>query len=84
MCSENTSSKNLFVSPQNIYHVNDCLQDILTEILSEQEWGVVDWVEVWKCWVGSGLDTCHSAWAEDTGAGHVTRSIHLPSQVRHS
>ena len=60
------------------------LQDILTEILSEQEWGVVDWVEVWKCWVGSGLDTCHSAWAEDTGPGHVTRSIHLPSQVRHS
>jgi len=28
-------------------------QDILTELLSEQEWGVVDWVEVWKTWVGS-------------------------------
>ena len=28
-------------------------QDILTELLSEQEWGVVDWVEVWSCWVGS-------------------------------
>ena len=59
------------------------MQDILTEILSEQEWGVVDWVEVWRCWVGSGLVTCHSAWAEDTGPGHVTRSIPLPSQVRH-
>lgn len=29
--------------------------DILTEILSQQAWGVVDWVEVWKAWVGSGL-----------------------------
>jgi len=28
-------------------------EDILTELLSEQEWGVVDWVEVWRCWVGS-------------------------------
>eukprot|EP00092_Neocalanus_flemingeri_P030171 GFUD01032749.1.p1 GENE.GFUD01032749.1~~GFUD01032749.1.p1 ORF type:complete len:474 (-),score=77.39 GFUD01032749.1:115-1536(-) len=28
-------------------------QDILTEILSEQRWGVVDWVEVWGCWIGS-------------------------------
>ena len=33
------------------------VKDILTEILSEQEWGVVDWVEVWRCWVGSALDT---------------------------
>ena len=61
---------------------HDIMQDILTEILSEQEWGVVDWVEVWKCWVGSGLDTCHSAWSEDMGSGHVTRSIQLSSQVR--
>lgn len=33
------------------------MQDILTEILSEQEWGVVDWVEVWRAWVSSSLDT---------------------------
>ena len=61
---------------------HDNMQDILTEILSEQEWGVVDWVEVWKCWVSSSLDTCHSAWSEDMGSGHVTRSIQLSSQVR--
>ena len=67
----------------SIQLINDILQDILTEILSEQEWGVVDWVEVWRCWVGSGLVTCYRAWAEDTGPGHVTRSIPLPSQVRH-
>lgn len=29
--------------------------DILTEILSQQEWGVVDWVGVWAAWVGSCL-----------------------------
>ena len=60
---------------------HDNMQDILTEILSEQEWGVVDWVEVWRCWVSSSLDTCHSAWSEDMGPGHVTRSIQLSSQV---
>ena len=82
MCNENTSSKNLFVSTFiNNYHVDDFVQDILTEILSEQEWGVVDWVEVWRCWVSSSLDTCHSAWSEDMGPGHVTRSIQLSSQV---
>ena len=63
-------------------NANDNFQDILTEILSEQEWGVVDWVEVWKCWVSSSLDPCHSAWSEDMGPAHVTRSIHLSSQVR--
>lgn len=73
-----TPYDNLF----NIYNTNDNSQDILTEILSEQEWGVVDWVEVWKCWVSSSLDSRHSAWSEDMGPGHVTTSIHLSSQVR--
>jgi len=55
-------------------------QDILTEILSEQEWGVVDWVEVWRCWVTCQLhtDTCHS-WPD--AQQQYTRIIKLPSQV---
>ena len=50
----------------------------MTEILSEQEWGVVDWVEVWRGWVSCSLDTSE----QTTCPGHVTRSIHLSSQVR--
>ena len=57
--------------------------DILTEILSEQEWGVVDWVEVWRCWVSSSLDTTDPRVTGDCpGPGHVTRLVTLPTQVR--
>jgi hypothetical protein len=54
---------------------NKVPQDILTELLSEQEWGVVDWVEVWRCWVGSKirLDT-----VEETGTPKVVK---LPQEV---
>ena len=51
-------------------------QDILTEILSEQEWGVVDWVELWKCWITSSLSTAHP----DTSR-LVPRLLKLPNQV---
>ena len=51
-------------------------QDILTELLSEQEWGFVDWVEVWRDWVGSqikaGVDY------EETGC---PRMVRLPQEV---
>ena len=58
------------------------VQDILTEILSEQEWGVVDWVEVWRCWVCSSLDTSDPRVTGDCpGPGHVTRLVTLPTQV---
>ena len=51
-------------------------QDILTEILSEQEWGVVDWVELWKCWVTSSVRTVQS------DSSHlVPRLLKLPSQL---
>ena len=51
-------------------------QDILTEILSEQEWGVVDWVDLWRCWVTSSV----------TSSPHLTshlvpRLLKLPSQL---
>ena len=50
-------------------------QDILTEILSEQEWGVVDWVEVWRCWVGSKIKI---GFKEDSETPKVVK---LPQQV---
>ena len=51
-------------------------QDILTEMMSEQEWGAVDWVELWRCWVTSSLSTAHT----DT-CRLVPRLLKLPSQV---
>jgi len=50
-------------------------QDILTEILSEQEWGVVDWVEVWGCWVGSKIKLGKEQYTE------TPKVIKLPHQV---
>ena len=51
------------------------MKDILTEILSEQEWGVVDWVEVWRCWVSSSLHTdTTQAWSVSTLASYTVPS----------
>ena len=50
--------------------------DILTEILSEQEWGVVDWVELWRSWVSSSITT------DQSSTSHlVPRLLKLPSQL---
>jgi len=54
---------------------NKVPEDILTEILSEQEWGVVDWVEVWRCWIGSKIET---SMVEDPVTPKI---IKLPNQV---
>ena len=43
---------------------------------------MVDWVEVWRCWVCSSLDTSDPRVTGDCpGPGHVTRLVTLPTQV---
>ena len=43
---------------------------------------MVDWVEVWRCWVSSSLDTTDPRLTGDCpGPGHVTRLVTLPTQV---
>ena len=58
------------------------VQDILTEILSEQSWGVVDWVDVWRCWVSSSLDS--GTTLDMVNTNQITRMVKLPSQVTYS
>ena len=51
-------------------------QDILTEMMSEQEWGAVDWVELWRCWVTSSVSP-----AQSETCRLVPRLLRLPRQV---